>query len=680
MLGIRVQSWPPFGTAEFPLTIGTTAIVGVNGVGKTRMLDAIRLALSGDSDIAAEVLVRLIDEGEDDEITQAILEDWKATDLKSLLTAVELELLDVFAAVPFNPRAQLIGAIVEQKLFALRYETDDGFRSAIGVNWASEDPAIRAWNEFAVEGLDSALSQWDEDPELFWPTLVEADGFPPGLYRYELGWNLHASTALPVAVAFSPRTQEDSNARSRFPFNWKTSRHTSRGTPPGWPIPAPINVDDTARIDRLTREVVMFTLDGDDLLFLAALEEGDDSPDGSLLIEASDESPIGDAAAKSFLARTLRELVREATHVLNVLMPGTGQFALRLEPPYSWLNSGSPVRWSLEKPDGTSATLESLGAAHRRWANFAIAAALHAYHGEANGWLVIDEPEHALHRAAEPVLAAGITALSSQYGFNVLTTTHSPAFFGSADAAVVIYRGERRAEVRPVPTKLRELAEVAGVSGLDLMGGWLRSFVLVEGQHDVAVIDTLLGDVIAANRSTLLPLGGVRGTAATVDASLLAENTEAQLIVVIDGLGPKTAEIWERAKARARDGDGSAATSILRELERIPGYESTFVRAAGERLIETEQFDRLTLVPLSVPDILDLLPVGDFVAGAKSWGDLRTECGRRSGSDFKQWLRSVKRARINTRSIRSSASKLDVIPSDLLALQKALEKASDRAT
>src|SRR5690606_32560801 len=90
------------------------------------------------------------------------------------------------------------------------------------------------------------------------------------------------------------------------------------------------------------------------------------------------------------------------------------------------------------------------------------------------------------------------------------------------------------------------------------------------------------------------------------------------------------------------------------------------------RVIERRITDRFAVHAIPVQDIIELLPVSDFVEGDKSWAELRAE-HQTSGSreDFKSWLRSEHNARISVRSIRASASGLDHIPrpiTDLLRL------------
>jgi energy-coupling factor transporter ATP-binding protein EcfA2 len=114
--------------------------------------------------------------------------------------------------------------------------------------------------------------------------------------------------------------------------------------------------------------------------------------------------------------------------------------------------------------------------------------------------VLLDEPERGLHRSAEIRIGDFIAKLQKT-GSRVLVASHSPALLNDARLARVhVQRDDITGKSRLNPLWLpvsgdkvfrRFAAEQLGLTTADILQ-LIRVFVIVEGQHDRAVIANLL--------------------------------------------------------------------------------------------------------------------------------------------------------------------------------------------
>src|SRR5262249_59026173 len=101
-----------------------------------------------------------------------------------------------------------------------------------------------------------------------------------------------------------------------------------------------------------------------------------------------------------------------------------------------------------------------------------------------------------------------------------------------------------------------------------------------------------------------------------------------------------------------------------------------FLRELANRAISNGQVARYTVLALSVPDIVDLLPVEQVLSPrAKPWPDLRREHrdSARSREDFKTWAADVYGDRaIWAQRLADVALTLQSLPPDIQRLADAL--------
>ena len=89
------------------------------------------------------------------------------------------------------------------------------------------------------------------------------------------------------------------------------------------------------------------------------------------------------------------------------------------------------------------------------------------------------------------------------------------------------------------------------------------------------------------------------------------------------------------------------------------GREAQWLYEAGRATLKRGQIDRIEIVGLDRPDIINYLPVESIVPGAVGWKQLADEYFRGDTSiTFKQWLRSAKGASFDAAKLGEIAAGL----------------------
>jgi hypothetical protein len=393
--------------------------------------------------------------------------------------------------------------------------------------------------------------------------------------------------------------------------------------------------------------------------------------DGNL-ISVRDDS-VGPSAE---LGEAVEELER-ATNTLykSVLMDApTIEFRIdlgRLEPRSAWVSNR-------KHPNDHGIELRELSTAQRRWAEWAINTAIHnAVQDPQTSTAVltiVDEPEMALHRAAEARMASAISRFASVSGNALLVASHSPEVLNSPGARIV--------QVRDSELSLLDPADQDRMEGLGLLPSDLlrrqRAFLLVEGQHDLLVLEALLRDELHRLRVEVLPLRGVRQLSA-IQSRFLFTFTEAHLIVMLDNLNTQAvAAAWAQTKERFTLDGVASAQGVLEEAFRGRDIEERSLREFLGACIEDNQIGRVTPHGLTHGDIIEYLPVEAFVRKTTTWPQLRVEHEQAKEQstkfrDFKSWLRKAHGADFSDEAIIAAANRLDAIPPDFVRLLKTIE-------
>jgi hypothetical protein len=323
-------------------------------------------------------------------------------------------------------------------------------------------------------------------------------------------------------------------------------------------------------------------------------------------------------------------------------------------------------------------SIGELSDAQRRWADVALDFGNSA--DSPNGvFLVIDEPERALHRGAIGELAARLPEFSVDRGIAVVVATHAPEFINSPDAAVhhVTRSADPfgRARIIPMESAIRsEIAsatEVLGLTPADLLQ-LTRAFVLVEGEHDKVVIETLLDDALREQHARVIAIRGVDSLTTLLDSEILIPYTSARLVVVLDHISdPKALDTaWDDARKIAQRDPAAAVKNFggaVAKLQRAskPTKEDAAAANLAFGLLRAGYGARVDLFGFTKPGIEKYLPIRQFTDDPEAtWEQLGDEymsqpLGKRQRESEKDWLRRTHGIEITTDTIRTAVSSMD---------------------
>lgn len=211
-----------------------------------------------------------------------------------------------------------------------------------------------------------------------------------------------------------------------------------------------------------------------------------------------------------------------------------------------------------------------------------------------------------------------------------------------------------------------EIAEELGVMASDLLG-LKRGFVLVEGEHDVAVINGLFDHLpdfkSISDQIAVIPMRGHRNMPAASDSEIILSYTSASLLFVVDnarneelsGLRGKAIEMLNSGMKPER----VIAELKLRDSRDSASPEERTVYQIMERSIQKRQLSRINFFGLSVKDIIMLFPSGDFGL-EQSWEELEKSFKLRSNREmnFKDYLRS-QGATISTAKVKLAIAAIE---------------------
>ena len=215
--------------------------------------------------------------------------------------------------------------------------------------------------------------------------------------------------------------------------------------------------------------------------------------------------------------------------------------------------------------------------------------------------LVFDEPELHLHPVAQAQVADWLVNMQGS-GTTVVAGTHSPQIINAYSAEVTLVgtdRSEGKTRLEDLtPAALRHLDEAASVLGAD-RAAWLqvtRGIVLVEGEHDVAVVNRFVGPHLQRLRVAVIPIRGHKNLAGTVISEFFGR------------MGVPVRVMLDDVRALAVLGDPSVKLASSEE------------RMVGQLIHQRGSFPNLDVVAYEDPDILCALPME---AVRRVWPDAR---------------------------------------------------------
>jgi len=209
----------------------------------------------------------------------------------------------------------------------------------------------------------------------------------------------------------------------------------------------------------------------------------------------------------------------------------------------------------------------------------------------------------------------------------------------------------------------------------------IRVFLIVEGEHDVAVLEALVGDALRERGVFIMPMRGTRRLLTLLESQFLVRFTDASFVVALDRTDASKVELAVEALQEAVDSEETedsraqlvrAALAPLLHGTPEEGVVAELLKAA----VNLGMLGRVKIHGLGQPDIIEYLPVERFVPNAASWTEAKEHWPR--GTPFKKWLRS-RGAEVNATALAAIASTLDEIPNDFTDLVEACERAGRRS-
>ncbi len=387
-------------------------------------------------------------------------------------------------------------------------------------------------------------------------------------------------------------------------------------------------------------------------------------PESDRQREAINEMVVGfsdDSPAKS-IDRVRDDMDRwrdDANRLRNELFPLLPSLDWRVNGTAAWLE-GHPIEWVAEEPTGdTWIPFEQLSDAQRRAYNLVLDLA----QAEPNSVLLIDEPETALHRKAVGLLAERLNTFTKANGFPVIAATHSAEFLALEDAQLVhVARQFPSGKAKLVEVERQQLGEHAEQLDLTVseMLQLVRTFIVVEGEHDRLVIDGFIGDELQALGAEIVAMRGASKVVTLADAEVIFRYTDATVLVVLDAIDdpPALAEMWTEVTRLARRGESSLAHGRIqqyRQDHRDPNYEERQILALAQQILDRGDPSRVRFFGFTAKDIIEYLDSEAFGL-AENWDSLRVEYDayRLKKGDFKSWLHLSKGAQINQSTIKEA--------------------------
>lgn len=295
--------------------------------------------------------------------------------------------------------------------------------------------------------------------------------------------------------------------------------------------------------------------------------------------------------------------------------------------------------------------------------------------------IFIDEPERGIATRSQKRLAAALNRMGTVHGINFVITTHSGAML--ADPATHLYRVDRRQDgsevtITEIEGSTRNRLEAVGVPQ-DELPHLFETFLIVEGEHDVWVIDELVGAALEKARVKMIPVFGAGAMPKffAADGGFLFEHFPNARFVFACDAGRN--ELLAAMLAVVRDAPRGQAKSALDEHlqgQTLSEEEKVF-RTLLTRASETERLDRLTgLFGFAAPDIIEYLEADQLVPEGGSWPTLRESHAKERANnpkttpkDFKRWLSARYETRFDEVSMRLAVPQ-DHVPEEFLDLVK----------
>jgi len=388
----------------------------------------------------------------------------------------------------------------------------------------------------------------------------------------------------------------------------------------------------------------------------------------------------------------LRERVSRFGELLPRLNIGLG--GLRLEPDWelpSWLK-GTPARLeALDRPSDEWVGIVELSEAQQRWVSNALTIG-EARDGGGAFVVIADEADAGVHVTASTSIFRTLSELPG-IGF---ASSHSPTALRTPLARLLHVHRDADGNVAVGPAGLvsdaQDTAKRLGVDLIDLLATQYLA-VIVEGEHDQAVLKEIFDGEHHLDRMLIIPGRGHKGMHAVPDATVLVDFTDLHILVIVDNARNErfhpVIETIRSLTAAGRSPDAALRESGIDDLSRTARPEERTLIEILDRATRNRSLNRLDVHGLPVGDIFMLFSPEAFGLDS-DWGTYerqhaeyqRQHAGPSQGrpKSIKDWLKAEHGATISKKTVEEAVRNLDDYPPDLLTLREVVEVALDLAT
>ena len=368
------------------------------------------------------------------------------------------------------------------------------------------------------------------------------------------------------------------------------------------------------------------------------------------------------------VAERITELNESVNTVLALLLEDPPVVSLTLEHPNRWLDGTSPFRWIASDRDSlTEVPITSLSDYQYRWTLFALGLATSTA-GDTEMILLVDEPERAAHPRAVDRLSTGLAEVADRLDATIFAATHSPRMLDDSDRRLVHVARDSRGRtcvstLEPwLSTDTNALREVHGMSPSDLLQ-LTRRFLVVEGQHEIAALEVLIGDELAKQSVRMVAMRGTKNLLSLLDSQFLMHYSDAPFTILVDNVAAgKVRKVLDGLRS-----DRPNVGAVMKPLSDGSPEEQTIAELLSGAH-RAGRLDRIEIFGLKERDIIRYLPASSFITDADSWREVDQRRDR--SLLFKDGLRALG-AQVSVAAVRRAAQSMDTIPAELGALLQA---------
>lgn len=290
-------------------------------------------------------------------------------------------------------------------------------------------------------------------------------------------------------------------------------------------------------------------------------------------------------------------------------------------------------------------------------------------------WIVIDEPESGLHRVAEAELARALSSRIWNEGSIVVVATHSPEFLDLPNAHINHVDDGR---VRSLTEIDREDLVSLGLRPGDLLGQ-IRTFLLVEGEHEKIIFENLFGEELRRSGCKIIVARGGKNMKDVFESQMIFNFSDATIISLLDNIDSLAVNaIWREAKKMAEVGKLIEAGQFIRSS--LPGKnhsENTFLSQFLTLALANGQYERVEVWGLSKEDIVLYFEPTNF--GIKrSWDELLAIHSDADPS-FKEWATKKYGADFTVQAIDRASRDIHTAPEEFGSLMLRISELSFRS-